>query len=105
MAEAKARRLSKQESRQRWGEVRDLWNQFDPIGVMDDPEWPRDEYEAYCGRTLRLLEQDADTEELVRHLEWAVCDRMGLTLDRAEAERFAGRLRSWFQSRWSGTRG
>ena len=26
-----------------------LISQWDPIGVMDDPEWPRDEYDSYIG--------------------------------------------------------
>ena len=37
-----SRRLDKAESRKRWAELRDLWNEFDPIGVMDFPDWPRD---------------------------------------------------------------
>ena len=83
--------------------MRDLWNEFDPIGVMDDPEWPRDEYEAYVGPTMRLLEQNAGTEEIIKSLEWAVCERMGLNLERQEARHFARRLEDWFRDKWPGT--
>ncbi len=97
------RRLSKQQSRQRWKELRDLWNEFDPIGVVGDPNWPRDEYEAYCGPTMRLLERDATVSEIVQYLEWVVCDHMELNLDHQAAETFALRLQQWFRERWTGT--
>ncbi len=84
--------------------MRDLWNEFDPIGVMDDPEWPRDEYEGYVGPTMRLLEQDAGVEEIIKCLEWAVCERMGLNLEQREAMQFACRLEDWFRRKWAGKR-
>ena len=96
-------RLSKEQSRQRWNELRDLWNEFDPIGVMDVPDWPRDEYESYVGPTMRLLERDAAIEEIVECLEWAVCERMGLELNREDAMSFAHGAKDWFQERWQGT--
>ena len=49
--------LTKEQSRARWAEVRALWCDWDPIGVMPSAEsdWPLDEYDAYLGQTLRLL--------------------------------------------------
>ena len=44
-------RLDKEASRQRWRELRDKWIKYDPIGVMDSFDWPRDEYDAYVGPT------------------------------------------------------
>ena len=32
-----------------------LWEDWDPIGVMSDPEWPRDEYDSYIGDIYRFL--------------------------------------------------
>jgi len=58
-------RLSKDQSRQRWRQMRELWNEFDPIGIMGMADWPRDEYESYLGQTLRLLESRASVDELV----------------------------------------
>ena len=49
--------LSKEQSRVRWAELRRLLCEWDPIGVMDDPEWPRDEYDCMIGPVLRLLEE------------------------------------------------
>jgi len=75
------RRLDKEASRRRWHELRELWNEYDPIGVMDDPDWHRDEYEAYVGRTMRLLEQAATPADIVDYLE-ETSSYMGLEFDR-----------------------
>jgi hypothetical protein len=96
-------RLTKAQSRQRWHELRALWNEFDPIGVMPNVNWPPDEYEAYVGPTMRLLEQDASVEEILKCLEWAVCDRMGLEMDREAAMRFTNRIQQWFKEKWRDT--
>ena len=96
-------RLNKEQTRRRWAELRVLWNDYDPIGVMDDPNCPTDEYEAYVGPTMRLLEQDVGIEGIIKYLDWAVCERMGLTLNRPMAERFARRLDEWFRGKWAGS--
>ena len=44
--------LSKEQSRERWAGIRALFCQWDPIGVMDDSEWPRDEYDCMWGRAF-----------------------------------------------------
>lgn len=99
-------RLSKLESRERWRQIRDLWNEFDPIGVMGMPDWPRDEYEAYLGPTLRLLESHATADELQRYLAEVTLDRMGLSESPQFAmsrRQFAKRLRDWYEANWPGS--
>ncbi len=99
-------RLSKPESRERWRQIRDLWNQFDPIGVMGTPDWPRDEYDAYLGPTLRLLEQSASPDDLHDYLAWVTLEHMCLSdsPQRAMARRqFAKELRDWYDTKWPGT--
>ncbi|HUX80293.1 MAG TPA: hypothetical protein VMW10_11220 [Alphaproteobacteria bacterium] len=96
-------RLDKVESRTRWRELRDLWNEFDPIGVyIDDQEWPRDEYESYCGTSMRLLEQNAATSELEAYVQSAL-DKMGIEGDDKKINDFVKRMQKWFQEKWSGT--
>ena len=95
-------KLDKAQSRRRWAELCALWAEFDPIGVMDDPSCPRDEYDSYVGPTLRRLVDGASIEEIADYLESAVSERMGLTLDREEAERFACRLEAWFREEGEG---
>jgi hypothetical protein len=94
--------LDKTQSRQRIAEIRQLWNEWDPIGVaLGDPA--DDEYNSYLAPTLRLLERDASAEEIVAYLKWVTLEHMALPqIDNPEA--FAERLRHWFKSKWEGTR-
>ena len=55
-----------------------LVNDWDPIGVMDDPEWPRDEYDAYIGEIYKFLAQGESAEFIARHLCLIEENRMGL---------------------------
>jgi hypothetical protein len=85
-------KLNKQESRKRWDEIRNLWCQCDPIGVMSDLDWSRDEYDSYLGPSLRYLEQNASVEEIAEYLSYIVCDYMGLGqtgVDFSEPKNFA----------------
>lgn len=97
------RRLEKAESRKRWSELRDLWNEFDPIGVMNCPDWPRDEYESYCGPSMRLLEQDVENEELETYVRSAL-DHMGISAKDDAIQSFVRTMKAWFQEKWSETR-
>jgi hypothetical protein len=99
-------RLAKADSRERWRQVRDLWNEFDPIGVMSMSDWPRDEYEAYLGPTLRFLEARAPIEDLQKYLAEVTLEHMGLSetpqFEMARRQ-FAKRLREWYQASWPDT--
>jgi hypothetical protein len=97
-------RLTKEQSQKRWNEVRDLWCAWDPIGVMSMLDWPRDEYDAYLGPTLRMLESGASLQEISAYLEWAELDHMGLSdNEQARSHRlvFAAKLREWYQKHWA----
>lgn len=105
--EREGRKLDAAEARRRRLELRDLWNEFDPIGVYADAEWkaPPDEYEAYLDFCLRLLEHDAPENEIAYHV-YAALEHIGLgdlpdAGDRARA--FAGRMKAWYRDRWRGT--
>ena len=99
-------RLTKEQSRSRWAAVRELWCSWDPIGVMGLKDWPRDEYDAYLGPTLRLLEGGASLEEIVRYLAEVELGRMGLS-ETPDAQKsrvaFAGRLLDWYAKEWPAT--
>ena len=88
--------LSKEQSRARWSSLRGLFCEWDPIGVMDDPEWPRDEYDCMVGPSLRLLEAGAPEEEIAEYLFAEITGHFGLSGDRHGCRSFARRLRGWF---------
>ncbi len=61
------------------GSIRDiLVSDWDPIGVMEDPEWPRDEYDSYIGEIYRFLARDESAEFIARHLCFIEEKLMGL---------------------------
>ena len=94
--------LTKDKSRQRWSELRALLNEWDFIGVMDDPSWPRDEYECLIGPLMRRLESRQTVPELARFLEDNLRDHFGM--HRVETlDDFAKRVKTWYETHWSGT--
>ena len=96
-------RLDKERSRERMRQLRVLWNEWDPIGVISDSDGLDDEYSGYAGKSMRYLEAD-DEKGLVEYLRWAVFENMGLSREPDPSfEEFAKRLRQWFQSNWAGT--
>ena len=92
--------LDKQQSRQRIAEIRELWNEWDPIGVA---RGVADEYDSYLAPTLRLLERNAPTDEIVGYLNWVTLEHMGLS-EASDPKTFATRLQQWFANKWAGTR-
>lgn len=97
------RRLDKAQSRQCWAELRDIWNEFDPIGVMSLPDWPRNEYESYCGPSMRLLEQNASDEEFEAYVRSAL-DYMGCSAGDHNVKYFIRKMKVWFPNKWPETR-
>jgi hypothetical protein len=86
--------MPKEESRRVRCEIRKVFIEvWDPIGVMDDPTWPRDEYDGYIGRTFELLVMGGSDEEIIDHLVWSV-DRMGMDASRASLEAVVAALRT-----------
>ncbi len=51
---------------------------WDPIGVMDDPDWPRDEYDSYIGHVYVMLARKESVESISRHLCFIEEKVMGL---------------------------
>ncbi len=99
--------LTKQQSRKRWREIRDLWCEWDPIGVTSLEDWPQDEYDSYLGPSLRMLETDASLQEICTYLAWVELEQMGLSeTPAAQSGRlaFAARLREWYEKHWAGSR-
>ena len=67
---------------------------------------PNDEYDAYLGPSLRLLERDATADEIATYLANVTLDHMGLSdsPERSTARhQFAHRLREWYSTHWRDT--
>jgi hypothetical protein len=85
--------MPKEQSREVRRAIRKVFVEvWDPIGVMADPEWPRDEYDGYIGRVFELLVTGGSDKEIVEYLEWAVA-RMGMDGSRVSLQTVVAALR------------
>ena len=91
--------MNKEQSRQRWRELRDLVNTWDPIGLIAIGA-PQDEYECVVAPVLRLLEQGASQEAIVSYLAGECSDHFGAPIAESSAREFAARAKTWYQLRW-----
>ena len=96
-------RLSREELRARFRELRDLVNQWDPIGVFEEPDWPRDEYECVVGPLLRQVESRAPVEEIAQSLHAEFTGHFGLDIPLDTCRRWAIESAAWYSLRWPHT--
>src|ERR1700733_7545616 len=91
--------MPKEESREVRCAIRAVFVEvWDPIRVMDDPTWPRDEYAGYIGRVFELLFMGGSDQEILEHPLWAE-ERMGMDGSRASLQEVVSALRA---IQWSG---
>jgi hypothetical protein len=89
---------------QRKAQLRALWCEWDPIGVLDDPDWPRDEYDDYLQPTLKLLESGAGVSAIAQYLNSIVGDSLALGETGVMTTNpilFASKLRDWYDANWA----
>jgi len=92
--------LSKRESRQRFSQLNALMCEWDPIGVMDDRNWPRDEYECLVGPVLTMLQSGASQTEIASYLQAEIVEHFGLSAEHYDFTAVAAQVRSWFDRAW-----
>jgi hypothetical protein len=86
---------------QRLAQLRALWCEWDPIGVLDDPDWPRDEYDDYLQPTWQLLESGASVSAIAQYLNSVVGESLALGETGVMSTQpilFAAKLQDWFAS-------
>ncbi len=74
-----------------------LWNEFDPIGVVDDEIHDGgipilDEYSSYVPQTVRLVLDGADRSQFRFYIECVCEDQIGLTGSSSEIDVFTTKL-------------
>ena len=84
--------------------LRELVWRWDPIGVSDDPEWPRDEYDCLVGPLMRLLEDQSPPPAIAAFLEHEVVEHFGLDPAVHDFGQLALEFRAWFEAEWRNTR-
>jgi hypothetical protein len=74
--------MPKERSREVRTQIRQVFNDvWDPIGVMKDSDWPRDEYDGYIGHMFELLTSSVSDQQIVEYLNWCAA-RMGMDASR-----------------------
>ncbi len=56
-----------------------LLNDWDPIGINDDPEWPKDEYDTYVREIAEFIARNEPVDFIARHLCFIESKLMGLS--------------------------
>jgi hypothetical protein len=77
-------------------ELRELLNEWDPIGVMGEPNWPRTEYDSLIEPLRERLDAGTSEGELEIYLEEYVRDHIGVEPDVDRESRLATRLVRWY---------
>jgi hypothetical protein len=83
-------------------ELRDLLNEWDPIGVMDEPDWPDNEYESLIAPLRERLDGGTTAGALEVYLEEYVRDHIGVDPDVDRESRLASRLVDWYSAAGGG---
>ena len=85
-------------------ELRQLWNDYDPIGVYQggiNPEWP-DEYDSYHGIIIKHLNEGSKQEWIVKDVKHVVTVNIGMTwnthLEKSTNE-FVSKVLAWFETK------
>ncbi len=61
--------MAKEKSREVRRAIRRVFVEvWDPIGVMNDPDWPRDEYDGYIGGVFELLTTGGSDRDIEGYL-------------------------------------
>jgi hypothetical protein len=92
--------LTKDKSRQRWSELRDLLNKWDFIGAVQDGR--QTEYDCLIAPLMRRLESGQSSEDLAQFLGQQIPDHFGLDEVLGIVE-FSSKVKTWFDTTWSGT--
>jgi hypothetical protein len=90
------RKTVKSSLRQRGRELRDLLNEWDPIGCIPSGA-PPDEYECLLLPLMRRLESGEPVETMVAFLEEELRDHFGLGPYDYGTEAFVRRAKAWYE--------
>jgi hypothetical protein len=90
-------RLSAQELKRRYRELRDLVNEWDPQGLLNAGA-PEDEYDRLVGPLLRRLEAKEAPEQVAVFLTSEMAEHFGMGVP--DALPFAIRAHAWCTERW-----
>ena len=96
-------RLTRAELRERFAELREIINGWDPIGVLRTPDGPSDEYECVVGPLMRQLEDGAPVAVVAQYLSEEFTGHFGLSIPEERIQAWAAQAKDWYSARWPAT--
>ena len=93
-----AMRLTAAALKQRFAELRDLINEWDPIGLIDEGA-PEDEYDCLVGPVLRHLEARTPVHEIAAFLDREMAEHFGAS-GATGSVAFAAKAQAWYTECW-----
>jgi len=93
-------RITRQQLRIRYRELRDLVNAWDPVGLIATGA-PLDEYDCIVGPVLRRLEEHQSASMIAAYLSTEFDDHFGVAL--RDPKEFAEKAVTWYSQRWPNT--
>ena len=92
--------MNKFQARRRFREVREIVNEWDPIGVFGlGAQAPKDEYECLVAPVLGMLAKDVSEAEIAEYLNLEMQTHFGISPCSSVAP-IAKRLSDWREGRW-----
>ena len=93
-------KLTKREERQRWSQLRELMCDWDPLGIMDHANAPRDEYDCLIGPLLTQLASSASEADIAKYLRNQIVHHFGLSASDYDFDAVAKRVQTWYDLSW-----
>jgi hypothetical protein len=91
-------RLAAAALKRRFAELRDLVNEWDPIGLINTGA-PEDEYDCLVGPILRRLEAETSVHEIAAFLDHEMVEHFGVSGVTGSLA-FAVKAQAWYIERW-----
>ena len=88
--------MTKQELTQRSSQLRELMCDWDPIGIMDHPGAPRDEYDCLVGPLLTRLASSESEADIAKYLRHQIVHHFGLSATDYDFNAVAKRVKAWY---------
>lgn len=80
-------------------ELKQLLNEWDPIGVLPFEGGPKDEYDCFSDPIISLLHKGKNKKEIIAFLNKHLKEHVGLDPKYSKPEEFADKIMHWWNKK------
>ena len=84
--------------------VMECLRKWDPIGVINDPNWPDNEYDGYSAAIVHMLDSGVSKKDLLKHLKKICIENIGIGFDKVKTEKIVDEMLAFWKD-WKVTAG